>query len=146
MVFRANSRVMMGCCMFPWRRVLTGIDIVGVVICICLQWGSHGGMYMPDYYWDQDNAVPVDYLCSQWFLRPEWLQHMWVSSGWWCLGEGAPSAASTGCLFRCLFFTTVVVPIVVEAMSRAHPLSSDLVLNRENPPPPPHVGGRASGR
>ncbi|CAB1115055.1 unnamed protein product [Ectocarpus sp. CCAP 1310/34] len=41
------------------------------------KWGSHGGMYMPDYYWDQDNAVPVDYLCSQWFLRPEWLQHMW---------------------------------------------------------------------
>lgn len=35
---------------------------------------------MPDYYWDQDNAVPVDYLCSQWFLRPEWLQYMWVSS------------------------------------------------------------------
>ncbi|CAM9254093.1 unnamed protein product, partial [Scytosiphon promiscuus] len=41
------------------------------------KWGSHGGMYMPDYYWDQDNAVPVDYLCSQWFLRPEWLQYMW---------------------------------------------------------------------
>lgn len=36
---------------------------------------------MPDYYWDQNNAVPVDYLCSQWFLRPEWLQYMWVSSG-----------------------------------------------------------------
>lgn len=44
-----------------------------------LQWGSHGGMYLPDYYWDQINAVPVDYLCSQWFLRPEWLQYMWVS-------------------------------------------------------------------
>ncbi|CAM9789143.1 unnamed protein product, partial [Laminaria digitata] len=41
------------------------------------KWGSHGGMYMPDYYWDQNNAVPVDYLCSQWFLRPEWLQYMW---------------------------------------------------------------------
>eukprot|EP00752_Nemacystus_decipiens_P007045 g6318.t1 len=41
------------------------------------KWGSHGGMYMPDYYWDQTNAVPVDYLCSQWFLRPEWLQYMW---------------------------------------------------------------------
>lgn len=39
-------------------------------------------MYMPDYYWDQNNAVPVDYLCSQWFLRPEWLQYMWVSSTW----------------------------------------------------------------
>lgn len=38
-------------------------------------------MYMPDYYWDQNNAVPVDYLCSQWFLRPEWLQYMWVSAG-----------------------------------------------------------------
>lgn len=37
-------------------------------------------MYMPDYYWDQNNAAPVDYLCSQWFLRPEWLQYMWVSS------------------------------------------------------------------
>ena len=40
---------------------------------------------MPDYYWDQNNTVPVDYLCSQWFLRPEWLQYMWVSSdqnGW----------------------------------------------------------------
>jgi len=36
-------------------------------------------MYMPDYFWDQNNAVPVDYLCSQWFLRPEWLQFMWVS-------------------------------------------------------------------
>lgn len=44
------------------------------------QWGSHGGMYMPDYYWDQNNAVPVDYLCSQWFLRPEWLMYMWVSA------------------------------------------------------------------
>lgn len=46
---------------------------------LVLQWGSHGGMYLPDYYWDQINAVPVDYLCSQWFLRPEWLQYMWVS-------------------------------------------------------------------
>ena len=64
------------------------------------QWGSHGGMYMPDYYWDQNNAVPVDYLCSQWFLRPEWLQYMWVSSdregdavslffsGWGCKHKG----------------------------------------------------------
>ena len=34
---------------------------------------------MPDYYWDQTRAVPVDFLCSQWFLRPEWLQYMWVS-------------------------------------------------------------------
>ena len=49
--------------------------------CCNFQWGSHGGMYMPDYYWDQNNAVPVDYLCSQWFLRPEWLQYMWVSAG-----------------------------------------------------------------
>eukprot|EP00904_Undaria_pinnatifida_P006458 jgi/Undpi1/2942/HiC_scaffold_14.g06319.m1 len=40
-------------------------------------WGSHGGMFMPDYYWDQTRAVPVDFLCSQWFLRPEWLQYMW---------------------------------------------------------------------
>ncbi|CAN0237905.1 unnamed protein product, partial [Discosporangium mesarthrocarpum] len=40
-------------------------------------WGSHGGMYLPDYYWDQVHAVPVDYLCSQWFLRPQWLQFMW---------------------------------------------------------------------
>ncbi|CAM9978890.1 unnamed protein product, partial [Laminaria digitata] len=41
------------------------------------KWGTHGGKYMPDYYWDQDRAAPVDYLCSQWFLRPEWLQYMW---------------------------------------------------------------------
>ncbi|CAM9409043.1 unnamed protein product, partial [Phaeothamnion confervicola] len=44
-------------------------------------WGPHGGLYLPDYYFDmanQERAVPVDYLCSQWFLRPEWLQHMWA--------------------------------------------------------------------
>ncbi|CAM9796766.1 unnamed protein product, partial [Phaeothamnion confervicola] len=40
-------------------------------------WGEYGGLYLPDYFFDLENAVPVDYLCSQWFLRPEWLQHMW---------------------------------------------------------------------
>lgn len=54
---------------------------------------------MPDFFWDQTNAVPVDYLCSQWFFRPEWLQYMWVSDwqhrarGVRCMSSLTPLAA-----------------------------------------------------
>ncbi|CAM9512303.1 unnamed protein product, partial [Phaeothamnion confervicola] len=41
-------------------------------------WGTHGGLYLPEHYFHTERAVPVDYLCSQWFLRPEWLQYMWA--------------------------------------------------------------------